>query len=150
MKQVKVIAPPQAVSQPTTQTINIVQGNQALSLSGTRSENISKKFSELLPLNEKGTTLTAEDQLKALKFIVDYHPYGKKASSIYKSFVCNKIVFNENMSEVDEQDWLNFYASIAPQNSGNKSDKDLLFYFVKSILIQGGVAFWVNADITIT
>ena len=146
-KQVSFIAPKEAVKPIASQVINIVQGNQSLSLTGTRTENISKKFSELLPLNTTGTALTAEEQLKALKYIVDYHPYGKKASSIYKSFVCNKIEFNEGMNEVDEQDWLNFYASIAPQNSGNKSEKDLLFYIVKSILVQGGVAFWVNTDI---
>lgn len=87
-------------------------------------------------------TLSLLDEREAAKlaYLMQTSPYGRCAFAKYRAFIVNPIVYS-GFDEAQELEWRGLIASLAPVAPGETA---LLDYLCSKIMLQGGVAFYVD------
>lgn len=126
-------------------SVYFFSGQNTLQTQLNNKAGISQIFANLLKLRRTSNTLNSADEYQQYAYISDYHPYGKKAASIYKSFCCNEIEYDKAGND-RTQEFNDYLSGLLRNQKGIIGTYALQTYLIKAILNQGGVAFWLDID----
>ncbi len=135
--------------QPTGEVVKQTVGNTIL-FSGSKTlkldettTSIASVFTNLLTFWRSSEELATESSISSIAYITDIHHYGKKAASTYKSFCTNDIEIEGKLSDELKKEIETYLSKLVPR-SGKSGMYALQSYFVKAVLQQGGIAYWID------
>lgn len=136
----KATAPPQSLTPVKTKNNYYFTGSESLRINSQALASASSAFKALLTFFSDNKTLGSKQALEAARYIAKFHPYGKKAVSIFKAFCLNQIEWDAAIADGEKTEYLKVL------NSVTGSLESFQRYVLNSVLLQGGLSFWLDLD----